>query len=788
MIHPHRRAAYAVFFSLCLIASLPIASVAQTFTDDPLVPGITSVRAVHITELRTRINALRAANGMASFVFTDPNLTGTAMRAVHVTELRTALGQVYSQLAMTAPTFADSAIAPGVTAFRAIHINELRAAVIALENGDTEDPMLSLGVVSLAVVSETAFNPTTSSVRFNLTNAQFSLATGAVRVFRAGVLVSASAVQVTASSVIVTGMLVSGRNEIELLAMDTQGRTIDFGATVWAGTATLTGRVVDDLGTVIPGAAVTLRLGIDNRVRRSLTAGADGTFSFPNVPEWTVLLEATSTNRLATASVRGTIGFVELRARAIGAPSPINNNDFSLGTSGWDVGTAPVQVVQHPGTSGPVSMADFDLRLSTSGQGAQRISRTFNVTPGVKNVTVRYQFITSEVPGGYFGTQYDDSFSVSVRSQTGQGSVVESSTMNSLGLAAFNASGATQWRETTLPVSVSGDVVRVDLSVANVSDGLLDSQLLIDVVAETNLSITELTLNDIDGQPLQFLSGAAHTYFGGMTRIHGTITVKGPTTDALQSLTLEISQGGVVRATASLAPAAQSVLLTSFGATGQVQITSSTLLFQLSSAQAANLVGTADSSLALLVRARSASGKEATYNAGLARLLVRFTGLNRYGNGRDEAVGGDDWVQPGMRAIADHFVSNTYGDFSNMNGGRFAPHAEHRTGDDVDGWFPNYNQRNAATAATIIGHLNDPTFGPRIGRVLVTFDPVDANAFWSAIKNVTLNDGRLARNVIHPAGGHTTHFHWDRKSAASPAQRPVNYVERLIGAIANAQQ
>ena len=62
--------------------------------------------------------------------------------------------------------------------------------------------------------------------------------------------------------------------------------------------------------------------------------------------------------------------------------------------------------------------------------------------------------------------------------------------MNGLGLAAFDAAGATGWRQITLPVSVSGDVVQVDVSVTNVGDGLYDSQVIVDFVAEAQLSIT----------------------------------------------------------------------------------------------------------------------------------------------------------------------------------------------------------------------------------------------------------------------------------------------------------
>ena len=44
------------------------------FTDDPIVPGVTPIKAVHFTELRTRIGALRSAAGLPRFSWTDPVL------------------------------------------------------------------------------------------------------------------------------------------------------------------------------------------------------------------------------------------------------------------------------------------------------------------------------------------------------------------------------------------------------------------------------------------------------------------------------------------------------------------------------------------------------------------------------------------------------------------------------------------------------------------------------------------------------------------------------------------
>ena len=44
------------------------------FSDDPIAAQSTPIKAVHFTELRTAINARRAARGLAPFAWTDPAL------------------------------------------------------------------------------------------------------------------------------------------------------------------------------------------------------------------------------------------------------------------------------------------------------------------------------------------------------------------------------------------------------------------------------------------------------------------------------------------------------------------------------------------------------------------------------------------------------------------------------------------------------------------------------------------------------------------------------------------
>jgi hypothetical protein len=105
------------------------------FSDDPLLSRSHSMKATHITELRTRINALRARAGinLPSFPWTDSTLIGTQIKAIHITELRQALNEAYVVAQRSVPIYTDLVLVPGTTVIQAVHINELRTAVVALE-------------------------------------------------------------------------------------------------------------------------------------------------------------------------------------------------------------------------------------------------------------------------------------------------------------------------------------------------------------------------------------------------------------------------------------------------------------------------------------------------------------------------------------------------------------------------------------------------------------------------------------------------------------------------------
>lgn len=104
------------------------------FTDPLLTLGTTPIKAVHITELRERIDRLRARYAIPAFAWSDATLTAgeTPIRAQHVLELRAALRSVYSAASRSAPTYTDADLGAG-TISKGVHITQLRNAVEALE-------------------------------------------------------------------------------------------------------------------------------------------------------------------------------------------------------------------------------------------------------------------------------------------------------------------------------------------------------------------------------------------------------------------------------------------------------------------------------------------------------------------------------------------------------------------------------------------------------------------------------------------------------------------------------
>ena len=94
------------------------------YTDDPLVATATTIKAIHLTQLRTAADAVRALAGMGAGFYTDPTPTGLTVKSAHITQLRTNLDTALSSLSLGSGGYTNSAAAG--TVVRALDFQEIR--------------------------------------------------------------------------------------------------------------------------------------------------------------------------------------------------------------------------------------------------------------------------------------------------------------------------------------------------------------------------------------------------------------------------------------------------------------------------------------------------------------------------------------------------------------------------------------------------------------------------------------------------------------------------------------
>jgi len=103
-----------------------VVGLSSSFTDDPLVAGATTIKAVHITELRLRIDTARGTGGLAAFAWSRTiTQLATTVAAIDVSELHTALSQAYVASGRGTPAFTAPPAAAGA-AILASQIQEIR--------------------------------------------------------------------------------------------------------------------------------------------------------------------------------------------------------------------------------------------------------------------------------------------------------------------------------------------------------------------------------------------------------------------------------------------------------------------------------------------------------------------------------------------------------------------------------------------------------------------------------------------------------------------------------------
>ncbi|KAF3940805.1 hypothetical protein ABW19_dt0201234 [Dactylella cylindrospora] len=211
------------------------------------------------------------------------------------------------------------------------------------------------------------------------------------------------------------------------------------------------------------------------------TTDASGIVGFGNIALTTISIVARSaTNEIAVTGIAATPSTLTLTLLAFLPPSPIDNNDFLFGSDGWVASNNDsISIIPHANTKR--ALGD-DLEISTNGlEGLQMVSRTYAVESNTTSVSIRYKFITSEIPGGFFGSQFNDYFSITIRSDAGD-YVDYTNSMNNLGLGAFDASGATDWFTLKLDIQPEAQTVQFDIGVSNVADAELQSAVVVDKI------------------------------------------------------------------------------------------------------------------------------------------------------------------------------------------------------------------------------------------------------------------------------------------------------------------
>ena len=138
-----------LFTLLLALTASAAGAQAPAWTDDPLLPGVTPIKAVHFSELRPRINQLLIGCGGSAHAFADPvvRASETPVKAVHIEKLRTALSRAYRLCDRTPPLWSDPHIIPGVTPIKAVHLTELRAAVEMMR------PIVSVALMGTTVLT-----------------------------------------------------------------------------------------------------------------------------------------------------------------------------------------------------------------------------------------------------------------------------------------------------------------------------------------------------------------------------------------------------------------------------------------------------------------------------------------------------------------------------------------------------------------------------------------------------------------------------------------------------------
>jgi len=224
------------------------------------------------------------------------------------------------------------------------------AVVDAPDPNEQEAPLSDMELTH--VRSSDALQGMTSPMQFKASGAALSTDLSTYTVYVNSAIADRANLRTQGDVLSVAAVLKEGSNAVSVYALDTEDALIVFRTSIWAGTASVQGKVIDEAGSPVAGATVVAALTEDPTVTATTTTDSDGRYALNNFPKQTVVVTATGTGRLSGSTI-GKAGedFHDIVLWSFGIPVATPNLDFSRGTEGAAIALvcdSPYSGVQYP--------------------------------------------------------------------------------------------------------------------------------------------------------------------------------------------------------------------------------------------------------------------------------------------------------------------------------------------------------------------------------------------------------------------------------------------------------
>lgn len=174
---------------------------------------------------------------------------------------------------------------------------------------------------------------------------------GAVVAYNNGSLVPPQDILAYPDRIELLNAAIEGRNEIGVSTTEQFDRGLSTSAMFFGGTQEQVDvTVVDESMIPVENAVVKVTVGSDPMIGYERTTDSNGLAVFRVLPPRTMRFEAMTTDgRIGVAVTMGGSGplALSITAKGVDTPSPIDNNDFSLGLAGWESSPGAADIIPH---------------------------------------------------------------------------------------------------------------------------------------------------------------------------------------------------------------------------------------------------------------------------------------------------------------------------------------------------------------------------------------------------------------------------------------------------------